>query len=129
MTALDDRTATSTGWITACPLERLIPGRGVAVLRPDGTQVAVFLLEDGALHAIGNVDPFSGAAVLSRGLVGDRGGEPTVASPLLKQVFSLRTGRCLDDRTRAVAVHEVYVDGNIVVVGPASDDVADTDNA
>lgn len=129
MTALDDRTATSTGWITACPLERLIPGRGVAVLRPDGTQVAVFLLEDGALHAIGNVDPFSGAAVLSRGLVGDRGGEPTVASPLLKQVFSLRTGRCLDDGTHAVSVHEVHVDGTVVRVGPAYDDSAGAGNA
>lgn len=129
MTALDDRTATSTGWITVCPLERLIPGRGVAVLRPDGTQVAVFLLEDGALHAIGNVDPFSGAAVLSRGLVGDRGGEPTVASPLLKQVFSLRTGRCLDDGTRAVTLHQVFVDGTVVRVGPACDDVASPDHA
>jgi len=26
----------------------------------------------------------------------DRLGEPTVASPLLRQVFSLRTGQCLD---------------------------------
>ena len=29
---------------------------------------------------------------MSRGLVGDRGGEPTVASPLLKQAFSLVDG-------------------------------------
>ena len=128
MTALDDRTTTDT-WTTACSLERLIPGRGVAVLRPDGTQVAVFLLTTGELHAVGNVDPFSRAAVLSRGLVGDRRGEPTVASPLLKQVFSLRTGRCLDDDTHAVAVHEVRVEDGTVLVGPPCDEVARADDA
>lgn len=126
MTTLDDRTST---WTPACPLERLVPGRGVAVLRPDGAQVAVFLLTDGTLHAVGNVDPFSGAAVLSRGLVGDRGGEPTVASPLLKQVFSLRSGRCLDDGARAVTVHEVRVVAGTVQVGPRRDDTASADDA
>jgi nitrite reductase (NADH) small subunit len=121
MTTLDDRPST---WTAACPVQRLVPGRGVAVLRPDGSQAAVFLLCDGALHAVGNVDPFSGAAVLSRGLVGDRRGEPTVASPLLKQVFSLRTGRCLDDGSRGVAVHEVRVEDGVVLVGPPRDDAA-----
>lgn len=108
----------TTGWTPACPLTRLTPGRGVAVLRPDGTQVALFRLLDDSLHAVGNVDPLSGAAVLSRGLVGDRAGEPTVASPLLKQVFSLRTGVCLDDDTTSVPVHAVRVVGGAVEVGP-----------
>ncbi|GAA3741152.1 nitrite reductase (NADH) small subunit [Spinactinospora alkalitolerans] len=84
-------------WITACPAHRLTPERGVAVLLPDGGQAAVFRTYDGALYAIDNIDPFSHAAVMSRGIVGDRTGEPTVASPMLKQVFSLRTGVCLDD--------------------------------
>lgn len=120
MTALDDRPDTRT-WTPACALDRLTPGRGVAVLLPGGVQAAVFLLTDGALHAVGNVDPFSGAAVLSRGLVGDRAGEPTVASPLLKQVFSLRTGRCLDDADVGVPVHPVDVVAGVVHVGAAAD--------
>jgi nitrite reductase (NADH) small subunit len=66
--------------------------------------VAVFLMHTGVVHAIGNLDPFSGAAVLSRGIVGDRGGAPTVASPVFKQVFDVRTGRCLDDPAVAVPV-------------------------
>jgi nitrite reductase (NADH) small subunit len=45
--------------------------------------------------------------VLSRGIVGCRGGVPTVASPMFKQVFDLRTGRCLDDPDRAVAAFAV----------------------
>ena len=44
------------------------------------------------VFAIGNQDPFSGANVMSRGIVGSRGDVPTVASPMFKQVFDLRTG-------------------------------------
>ncbi|WP_244666697.1 nitrite reductase (NAD(P)H) small subunit [Myceligenerans indicum] len=75
-----------------------MPERGVAAL-VDGVQVAVFLLaepfEGARVHAVQNLDPFSGAHVLSRGIVGTRGGVPTVASPIYKQVFSLVTGECL----------------------------------
>lgn len=39
----------------------------------------------------------SEAAQLSRGAVGESRGEPTVASPMRWQVFSLVDGRCLDD--------------------------------
>ena len=95
-------------WIDVCPLDRLLPERGVAAL-VDGVQVAVFLLHEGIVHAIGNIDPFSGAAVLSRGIVGDRGGVPTVASPVFKQVFDLRTGRCLDDPAVSVPVYPARV--------------------
>ncbi|GAB4084680.1 nitrite reductase small subunit NirD [Myceligenerans cantabricum] len=85
-------------WHAVCPLGDLLPERGVAALL-DGVQVAVFLLaepHDGArVLAVQNRDPFSGAHVLSRGIVGTRGGVPTVASPIYKQVFSLVTGECL----------------------------------
>jgi nitrite reductase (NADH) small subunit len=78
--------------------------------------VAVFLLAGGELAAIDNLDPISGASVLSRGIVGDVGGAPTVASPLYKQRFDLRTGRCLDHESATVAVHDVRdVDGTVQV--------------
>ena len=54
-----------------------------------------------------NFDPFSKAFVLSRGIVGDRAGVPKVASPIFKQSFDLRTGRCLDDPAVAVRVYPV----------------------
>lgn len=69
------------GWLTVCELSSLIPGRGVAALLPDGSQAAVFLDRAGRPYAIGNQDPFTGAQVLSRGLVGTVGGRPFVASP------------------------------------------------
>ncbi|MFD7705803.1 nitrite reductase small subunit NirD [Streptomyces sp. NPDC059786] len=95
------------GWLTVCDLSLLTPGRGVAALLPDGRQAALFRDRAGHTYAVDNRDPFSGAAVLSRGLTGTHQGRPYVASPLLKQRFDLESGRCLDDPEVAVTVYEV----------------------
>jgi nitrite reductase (NADH) small subunit len=95
------------GWLPVCDLSALLPGRGVAALLPDGRQAALFRDRTGALYAIDNRDPFTGAAVLSRGLTGTHRGRPFVASPLLKQRFDLVTGECLDDESVRVTVYEV----------------------
>ena len=104
-------------WTAACAYDRLIPCRGAGVLLPDGQQAAVFRLDDGSVHAIGNIDPFSGAAVMSRGIVGDRGGRATVQSPIKKQAFALDDGICLDDPAVAVPVFHTRVtaDGYVEV--------------
>lgn len=85
-------------WHAVCPVDDLLPERGVAAL-VDGVQVALFLLaqphEGRSVFALQNFDPFSGAYVMSRGIVGTRGGVPTAASPIYKQIFSLVTGECL----------------------------------
>ncbi|MFD3618290.1 nitrite reductase small subunit NirD [Streptomyces sp. NPDC058676] len=94
-------------WFTVCDLNVLLPGRGVAALLPDGRQVALFRDRAGSLYAIDNRDPFSGAAVLSRGLLGSLQGRPFVASPLLKQRFDLESGQCLDDESVRIATFEV----------------------
>ncbi|WP_217239840.1 nitrite reductase small subunit NirD [Streptomyces sp. AC555_RSS877] len=94
-------------WFTVCDLSVLLPGRGVAALLPDGHQVALFRDRAGSLYAIDNRDPFSGAAVLSRGLLGALQGRPFVASPLLKQRFDLESGQCLDDEAVRIATYEV----------------------
>lgn len=96
-------------WTIACAYDHLIPGRGVGVLLDDGTQAALFRLDDGSVRAIGNVDPFSGAAVMSRGLAGDRDGRTIVQSPIFKQAFALDDGTCLDDPEISVPVYAVRV--------------------
>jgi nitrite reductase (NADH) small subunit len=79
-------------------------------------QVALFRTHDGAVYALDNRDPFSGASVLSRGIVGSRGDVPTVASPMYKQAFDLRTGACLDDGAVTIATYPVrVVDGQVQV--------------
>ncbi|MFG1934390.1 nitrite reductase small subunit NirD [Mycobacterium sp. NPDC048908] len=103
-------------WTTACAYEFLIPNRGVGVLLADGAQAALFRLDDGSLRAVGNIDPFSGAAVMSRGIVGDRGGRATVQTPIKKQAFGLDDGRCLDNPDVALAVYATrIVDGHVEI--------------
>ena len=104
-------------WTVVCPYPRLEPERGVAAL-VDGAQVALFRVYDGDVYALGNLDPISGAAVLSRGIVGSRGDVPFVASPAARQAFDLRTGRCLDDATVSVPSYGVRVVDGVVQVGP-----------
>ncbi|MCC3772331.1 nitrite reductase small subunit NirD [Streptomyces sp. UNOC14_S4] len=83
-------------WTPVCRYGDLLPGRGVAAL-VGGEQVAVFRDRAGALYAVDNHDPFSGAHVISRGITGTRDGVPVVFSPMYKHAFDLRTGACLDD--------------------------------
>jgi len=103
-------------WTAVCPLSRLIPNRGVAALLPDGRQAAVFRTHADELFAVSNVDPISSAAVLSRGIVGDRDGRPVVFSPVYKQAFDLRTGICLEEETVSVEVFAVRLDDGMVFV-------------
>lgn len=104
-----------TQWLSICPAARLPVERGVAALL-DGQQVAVFRSADDRLHAVSNYDPFSGAMVISRGIVGSRGDRPTVASPVYKQVFDLETGECLTEPGTRLQVHPVRVQDGVVQV-------------
>jgi len=88
----------------------------VAVLVRD-EQVALFRLADGSLAAVSNFDPFSCAYVLARGIVGTRGGTPTLASPMYKQVFDLWSGRCLDHEDVCLQVYPARVEAGRVLVG------------
>jgi len=97
-----------------CRLDDIVPDTGVAAL-VGAEQVAVFRVGE-EVYAIGNRDPFSGANVLSRGIVGDIGGELVVASPVYKQHFSLVTGRCIEDASVSVPVYRALVDGAEVQV-------------
>jgi nitrite reductase (NADH) small subunit len=123
---VDARTAR---WVAVCRLEDLARERGAAAL-VDGEQVALVRLVDDRVFAVQQLDPFCGAAVMSRGIVGSRSIDgsdvPTLASPMFRQVFDLVTGRCLDGvgkdpidlRTWAVAVTDGVVHIAAVPAGP-----------
>lgn len=103
-------------WTPLCTLASLVPDRGAAAL-VGGHQIALFRLrETDEVLAVDHRDPFSGANVIARGLVGSRGDAVTVASPVYKQVFDLRTGACLDDDSAALGVWEARVTDGIVEV-------------
>lgn len=103
-------------WSDVCSFDALIPGRGRAALIGD-EQIALFRLPDDALYAIANLCPFSNAQVMSRGIVGSKGGVAKVASPIFKQNFDLSTGACLDDPSVAIATYPVRVVGGRVEIG------------
>lgn len=83
-----------------CDLQALLPERAVAAI-VGGTQIALVRLLDDRVYAVGQWDPFCQANVISRGIVGSaRVGDvdvPTIQSPMYKQAFDLRDGRCLSD--------------------------------
>ena len=102
-------------WTAVCGIDQIVPNTGVCALL-NGEQVAVFHV--GAhVYAIGNYDPNSGAAVLSRGLVGSLGERIVVASPLYKQHFDLQTGECLEAPEHSVASYPAKIEGGQVWVG------------
>jgi len=96
-----------------CNLSALLPFHGrVAMI--EGQQVALFLVPEQGVFAIQNWDPIGRAHVLARGIVGDVGGELCVASPLYKQHFSLRDGRCIEQPDKPVKVWQVAVKNDVV---------------
>lgn len=111
-------------WIDICGLDDLPYDAGVAALLEPGAggsrQIALFRIEDSdELYAIANRDPFSRANVLGRGILCRIGGEPAVASPVFKQHFRLRDGRCVEDDSVRVEVFPVRVRDGRVAVGVA----------
>ena len=125
-------TAPADALVPICPLESLAPERGAAALLPDGTQIAVFLLDVGSVRAVQQHDPYSGANILSRGLVGTHlltgeGEEPgrivpTLSSPMYKQSWDLDTGAVLDSgggEKLPIAVFAAEVRDGVVHVDPA----------
>lgn len=122
---LADHASTAGSSVELCAVADLEVERGRAALI-DGEQLALFLLHDGSVHAVSNLDPYGGAHVISRGIVGTRQGVPTVASPMYKQVFDLRTGECLDPQGKEPKALEVWrvdiADGRVRVHPPRTED-------
>jgi nitrite reductase (NADH) small subunit len=109
----------AANWTAVCAEEEIVPNTGVCALL-NGEQVAVFRLKEGSdmrVFAIGNYDPNSQAAVLSRGLVGNLGERIVVASPLYKHHFDLQTGECLEAPEHSVATWPARIDAGKVWVG------------
>lgn len=110
--ALDD------DWVPVCRLDELPVERGAAAL-VGLRQVALFRLVGDEVLAVCQRDPYSGAYVIARGIVGTHSGRPTVASPMFKHVFDLRSGECVEAHGREPQALRVYpsrvVDGVVLI--------------
>ena len=108
-------TTETLSWTAVCAAEDILPNTGVCAL-VEGRHVAVFRLGADRFYAIDNVDPKSGASVLSRGLLGNLGERVVVASPLYKNHFDLQTGECVETPEHSVPTYRVRIqDGQLLV--------------
>lgn len=111
MSVIEDLT-----WVEVCGYLDVPIERAVAALVGD-TQIALVRDYDSRVHALSNWDPFSGAYVMSRGIVGSHGDRQTLTSPMYKQSFDLLTGECLEDPSVSLPVYPVRVVAGRVMVG------------
>ncbi|RJT27088.1 nitrite reductase large subunit NirB [Buttiauxella izardii] len=101
-------------WQAVCNVSEIPAQAGIGA-RLGEQQIALFRFGD-AIYALDNLEPGSDANVLSRGIVGDAGGEPIVISPLYKHRIRLRDGRTQDGE-QAVRAWPVKVEQGTVWVG------------
>lgn len=102
-----------SNWKKAIKTEQLQPGQRGCVKFGE-TQVALFHLELGQWYAVQNRCPHKGQDVISRGISGDKKGDPMVACALHKNQFSLKTGACLSGDLETLVTYPVKLEGDVV---------------
>lgn len=107
--------ASNKPWQAVCAVEAIPAQAGIGA-RLGEMQIALFRLND-KVYALDNQEPGSQANVLSRGLLGDAGGEPMVISPLYKQRIRLRDGRSCESGEPMVRAWPVKIEDGKVWVG------------
>lgn len=85
-----DAPAQASRWQAICGLDEIPEQAGIGA-RLGGLPIALFRFGK-AVYALDDREPGSEAQVLSRGILGDAGGEPVVISPLYKQRIRLKDG-------------------------------------
>lgn len=99
-------------WVRICAESDLEENWGEVAL-VDGYQYAIYKTKHG-IFASDHLDPHSQALVLARGIVGEKNGNPTITSPLYKEVYDLTTGECLSAPSYSIKVYPVEVrDGDV----------------
>ena len=87
----------SSEWINVGAVENFAKDLGSCV-KVKGLQIAVFhLSENNQWYAVQNLCPHDKRMVLSRGITGDKEGEPKITCPMHKNSFSLKTGQHISE--------------------------------
>jgi len=108
-------TTTDKSWKTICDTTDLVKDSGISALIANAVgedeQIAIFHIPNSEekIFAVGNYDPIGQANVLYRGLVGCIDDEPVVSSPLYKQHYSLKTGKCLQE-DETISVYDIRIE-------------------
>jgi nitrite reductase (NADH) small subunit len=103
-------------WFKACRVED-VPADGGACVKYEDEQIAVFYFaRKNEWYATQNQCPHKMQMVLSRGMIGDQGGEPKVACPFHKKTFSLKNGENLSGDCDPIKVYPVKVEKGYVYI-------------
>jgi nitrite reductase (NADH) small subunit len=101
-------------WIMVCKTHEISSYSGMSAFVL-GRQVAIFRVSSD-FYAISDFDPFSGAYVLSRGMVEKHKGVVKVGSPNYGKSFNLATGECLEDPSVKLPTYPTRVVGEVLQI-------------
>jgi nitrite reductase (NADH) small subunit len=106
----------SESWIKVGKIND-IPQEGGACVKIADEQIAIFnFTSRNEWYATQNLCPHRKEMILSRGMIGDKSGEPKVACPFHKRNFSLSSGKCLSGDDYTIKTYPVKVEGEDVYI-------------
>jgi len=122
----DKNVFSSKSWIKFKPTQAFLPNGGTLVKYGEN-QIAIFYFkEKNEWYSSQNLCPHKMDMVLSRGMIGEKGGVPKVACPQHKKNFSLQDGSCLTGEDYEIFTFPVKVeDGTIYVELPPEQELHD----
>jgi nitrite reductase (NADH) small subunit len=111
------QTSEKTKWHKAIKVEDMTEDAGTCI-KYNEEQIAVFYFKKrDEWYATQNLCPHKMQMILSRGMIGDKNGEPKVACPFHKKTFSLKSGECLSGEEYTIKTYPVKVEDGYVYVG------------
>jgi len=94
-----------------------VPKEGGACIKYKAEQIAVFnFASRNEWYATQNLCPHRKEMILSRGMIGDKSGEPKVACPFHKRNFSLISGKCISGDDYTIKTYPVKVEDGYVYI-------------
>jgi nitrite reductase (NADH) small subunit len=95
-----------------------VPENGGSCVKIGSAQIAVFnFTVRNEWYATQNLCPHKMQMAISRGMIGDKAGEPKVACPFHKKNFSLQTGECISGEDYSIKTYPVKVENDDVYIG------------
>jgi len=104
-------------WVQVLKTEE-VPENGGNCVKIGDDQVAIFNFSNrNEWYATSNLCPHKMQMILSRGMIGDKAGEPKVACPFHKKSFSLKTGACLTDEGYSIKTYPIKIEEENIYIG------------
>jgi nitrite reductase (NADH) small subunit len=104
-------------WVKTIHIED-VPENGGNCVKIGDEQVAIFNFTNRKeWYATSNLCPHKMQMILSRGLIGDKAGEPKVSCPYHKKSFSLKDGACLTDEEYSIKTYPIKIEEDSIYIG------------